>query len=149
MRTEERVSLMSKSLRAYFGLALCGLLLYAASSDISPVAASPDACPAITISRLRDETENARKYSLAANISGFDPARTPTVKWCISHGKVTSGHDTFSVEIDLTGVTEEVVTVTAIVSNLGTDVVYCDNVGVYKIKLPKAPGDTPPPPDAR
>ena len=133
---------MSKRFRAYLGWALCGLLLYAASSTVSPVVASPDSCPVITISRLRDETENDRKYSLAANVSGGDPARMPTFKWCISHGKITSGQDTSAVEIDLTGVTEEVATVTVIVSNMPMDVVECDNVGIYKIKLPKDPGDT-------
>ncbi|HWS86011.1 MAG TPA: hypothetical protein VN282_03390 [Pyrinomonadaceae bacterium] len=138
---------MSKSFRAYVWLALGGLLLCAASSAVSHVAASPDSCPNITISSLQDESEVDRKYSLAANISGGDPARTPTVKWCVSHGKITSGHDTFSVEIDLTGVSEEVVTVTAIVSDLADPA--CDNVGVHKIKLPKAAGDTPPPPVTR
>jgi hypothetical protein len=140
---------MSISFRAHWVLALGGLLLYAASSAVSPVAASPDSCPVITISRLQDETESDRKYSLAANFNGGDPARTPTFKWCISHGKITSGQDTSAVKIDLAGVTEEWVTVTVIVSNLGKDVGVCDNVGVYKIKLSKDSGSDSPPPDAR
>ena len=131
MRTEERVSLMSKSFRVYVGLALCGLLLYAASSTVSPVAASPDSCPIVSIRGVRN-AENARMYSLAADINGGDPARTPAFKWCISHGKITNGRDTSAVVIDFTGVTEEVVTVTVIVSNMAP--LECDNVDVYKIK---------------
>lgn len=138
---------MSKSFRAYFGLALCGLLLYAASSNVSPVVALPDSCPNITIRRVRSEWENDRKYSLVADISGGDAARTPTFKWCISHGKITSGRDTSAVEIDLTGVTEEVVTVTVIVSDMAPT--PCDNVGIHKIETKKESGSDSPPPAAR
>lgn len=114
------------------GLALCALLPVAVSPAVSSRAASPDSCPRVEIERYQAAESTPRKYVLGATISGADPAKTPTYKWCISAGTITRGQGTYSVEIDASGVKAEGITATLMVGSFPWG---CNNVATYQIEL--------------
>jgi hypothetical protein len=64
--------------------------------------AAPTSCPTVTVSCL-DNVSLARLINFTANISGGDPRVTPTFKWTVSGGTISSGQGTGSIKVKVEG----------------------------------------------
>jgi hypothetical protein len=124
---------MLPKVHTFISLALCALLQSAIQQSGTPQTVIAD-CPTVKIKRYQEKESGDRRYVLGAQIAGADPRMTPTYKWCISAGTITSGKGTYEIEIDAAGVKDEGITVTVMIGGFPWP---CDNVAVYKITLPE------------
>ncbi len=92
-------------------------------------------CPEVDIERSSDTTSKAGEYLLSASISGGDPRFTPTFKWSVSAGVITSGQDTPSVKIDTRSTDCQQITVTLEVGGIMPK--GCPKVKTYTIERSK------------
>lgn len=61
---------------------------------------SPTSCPVVTVS-CRDAATYGAPLTFSANISGGDPAVTPTFKWAVPGFRILSGQGTTSITVEL------------------------------------------------
>jgi hypothetical protein len=64
---------------------------------------APPACPTVSVS-CPDTGTIGQPVTFTANVSGGDPAVTPTFNWTVSAGTISSGQGTSSITVDTTGV---------------------------------------------
>lgn len=120
--------------RLLLGAACLASLLAA----VSPAPVPPDSCPRAEISCGSEEEceSQAKRRELWVDISGADPAVTPTIKWCVSAGTIVSGQGTGAVVIDASGVKEEYVKVKVVIGGYNR---HCPVEDTYLIFLSKGP----------
>ncbi|MDQ3919889.1 MAG: PKD domain-containing protein, partial [Acidobacteriota bacterium] len=82
------------------------------------VTPTPPPCPTVSVS-CPDTGTLGQPVTFTANVSGGDPAVTPTFNWTVSAGTISSGQGTSSITVDTTGVAG------------GTTVTATVNVGGY------------------
>jgi hypothetical protein len=63
----------------------------------------PPPCPTVSVS-CPDTGTLGQPVTFTANVSGGDPAVTPTFNWTVSAGTISSGQGTSSITVDTTGV---------------------------------------------
>lgn len=79
-------------------------------SVLSPIHC-PAPCASISVS-CPDDVEEKKAITFTANVSGGEPTVKPTYNWTVSAGTIINGQGTESIEVDTTGLTEQVVTAT-------------------------------------
>ena len=63
---------------------------------------APTSCPVVTVN-CPDDGRPGRPITFTANISGGDSQVTPTFKWSVSGGTISSGQGTSSITVNPTG----------------------------------------------
>jgi hypothetical protein len=61
---------------------------------------TPTSCPQVNVTCPTDPVKPGTPLTFTANISGGDPDVTPTFKWTVSAGTITSGQDTSLITVD-------------------------------------------------
>lgn len=95
-------------------------------------------CPTFRIVCLGAEKCEGANIKLKTELSGAGPRVTPTYKWCVSAGTITSGQDTNSIEIDASHVSDEWITVVVMIGGLDR---ACLNHDTYKVRSANVPLD--------
>ena len=84
------------------------LLAILALSNVRAIPTGADSCPVITITCGSSETCCCQSYTFAANVSGGYPDKEPTYRWSVSAGRITKGQGTSGIEVDVSGITEDI-----------------------------------------
>ena len=107
-----------------FSLLAIIILIYSLPAPSPAVPSTPDSCPFADVECPGGVVTVGVPLTFIANISGGDPAVTPTYRWKISAGTITSGQDTSSVTVDTTGLGAQPVEATV---EIGGFPEPCDN----------------------
>ena len=69
-------------------------------------APAPPPCPTVNVSCPSNPVRAGEPITFSANVSGGDPAVTPTYNWTVSAGTISSGQGTSSITVDTTGLAD-------------------------------------------
>jgi hypothetical protein len=84
------------------------------------------------ISSAYDEVEEGQPLTFTLRITSGDTRVTPTYRWMLSAGKITSGQGTAVITVDTTGVVNDDLTATVQVGGYHQD---CDREDSYRVKI--------------
>lgn len=93
----------------------CGCIAFSTATVNVVECPAPPPCPTVTVT-CADTVEVGQPITYTANVSGGDPAVTPTFNWTVSAGTITSGQGTNTITVDTAGTGGQSITATATVS---------------------------------
>ena len=86
-------------------LLLAVFFLLSDAGAIPPASARrQEQCPVVRVSCPASDVEAGAETTFTAEVSGGDPAVTPTYNWVVSAGAITSGQGTATIRVETVGV---------------------------------------------